>query len=64
MTPSRDFTDDFDDAGLDTETWVPHYLPMWSSRAQSAATYAVEGSELRLTSRPSTGCGVRATTSP
>ena len=29
--------------------WVPHYLPMWSSRAQSAATYAVTGSELRLT---------------
>jgi hypothetical protein len=28
---------------------VPHYLPMWSSRAESAATYEVSGSELRLT---------------
>ena len=34
---------------LDTEVWLPHYLPQWSSRAESAATYAVEGSELRLT---------------
>lgn len=40
-------TDDFD--ALDTEVWVPHYLPHWSSRAESAATYAVEDSELRLT---------------
>jgi Glycosyl hydrolases family 16 len=43
------FADDFDASDLDTEVWVPHYLPMWSSRAQSAATYAVAGSELRLT---------------
>jgi hypothetical protein len=43
------YADDFDGPGLDTEVWVPHYLPMWSSRAQSAATYAVTGSELRLT---------------
>jgi hypothetical protein len=46
---SPDFTDDFDAPDLDTEVWVPHYLPMWSSRAESAATYAVVGSELRLT---------------
>jgi hypothetical protein len=39
--------DDFDD--LDTEVWLPHYLPHWSSRAESAATYAVKDSELRLT---------------
>jgi hypothetical protein len=43
------FRDDFDGPGLDTEVWVPHYLPQWSSRAQSAATYAVADSELRLT---------------
>jgi hypothetical protein len=43
------FLDHFDAAGLDTEVWVPHYLPQWSSRAQSAATYAVADSELRLT---------------
>jgi hypothetical protein len=43
------FQDDFDGPGLDTGVWLPHYLPMWSSRAESAATYAVDGSELRLT---------------
>jgi Glycosyl hydrolases family 16 len=35
--------------------WVPHYLPQWSSRAESAATYAVAGSELRLTIPPDQG---------
>jgi hypothetical protein len=49
LTDSRDFRDDFDGPGLDTEAWIAHYLPMWSSRAESAATYAVAGSELRLT---------------
>jgi hypothetical protein len=44
-----EFSDDFDGAGLDTEVWVPHYLPQWSSRAESAAVYALAGSELRLT---------------
>ena len=48
------FSDDFD-AGLDTDVWVPHYLPQWSSRAQSAATYEVAGSELRLTIPPGQG---------
>ena len=42
------FLDDFDGAELDRDAWMPHYLPHWSSRAASAATYAVEGSELRL----------------
>ena len=45
--------DHFDD--LDAEIWVPHYLPQWSSRAESAATYEVAGSELRLTIPPSQG---------
>ena len=49
------FRDDFDGAELDTEVWVPHYLPMWSSRAASAATYAVAGSELRLSIPPGQG---------
>src|ERR671915_540642 len=49
------FTDDFDGAELDTEVWVPHYLPHWSSRADSAATYALEGSKLRLTIPPEQG---------
>jgi glycosyl hydrolase family 16 len=33
---------------LDTDVWLPHYLPHWSSRAASAATYAVRDGELRL----------------
>jgi hypothetical protein len=52
---TADFCDDFDAPCLDTEVWVPHYLPQWSSRAQSAATYAVAGSELRLTIPPGQG---------
>src|SRR5215212_9251155 len=47
--PSIAFSDDFDGTGLDLEVWVPHYLPQWSSRALSAATYEVAASELRLT---------------
>ena len=50
-----DFEDDFDGPDLDTEVWVPHYLPQWSSRAESAATYAIAGSELRLTIPPEQG---------
>jgi hypothetical protein len=53
-----DFSDDFD-ADLDTEVWIPHYLPQWSSRAESAATYAVTGSELRLTIPPEHGLWCR-----
>ena len=47
--PAMAFSDDFDAPGLDRAAWLPHYLPHWSSREASAATYAVEGSELRLT---------------
>jgi hypothetical protein len=50
-----DFLDDFDGSDLDTGVWVPHYLPQWSSRAESAATYTVAGSELRLTIPPEQG---------
>jgi hypothetical protein len=52
---TADFSDDFDGPELDTGVWVPHYLPMWSSRAESAATYAMVGSELRLTIPPEQG---------
>jgi hypothetical protein len=52
---SEPFRDDFDGAGLDTDVWVAHYLPMWSSRADSAATYEVADSELRLTVPPEQG---------
>jgi hypothetical protein len=43
------FADDFEGTGLDRSVWIPHYLPMWSSRAESAATFEVAESELRLT---------------
>ena len=43
--PSIAFLDDFDGSALDLEVWVPHYPPQWSSRAESAATYEVVGSE-------------------
>jgi hypothetical protein len=33
---------------LDPDRWFPYYLPQWSSRAASAATYTVGGGELRL----------------
>ena len=46
---ATDFLDHFDGGALDTQVWIPHYLPQWSSRAESAATYEVAGSELRLT---------------
>ena len=42
-------SDDFDGTDLDTQVWIPHYLPQWSSRAETAATYEVAESELRLT---------------
>ena len=33
---------------IDPDVWFPYYLPHWSSRAESAATYAVRGGELSL----------------
>jgi hypothetical protein len=52
---AQDFVDDFGGPGLDTGTWLPHYLPQWSSRAESAATYTLADSELRLTIPPDQG---------
>lgn len=49
------FRDDFEGDDLDRSVWVPHYLPQWSSRAASAATYRVSGSALRLTIPPEQG---------
>jgi glycosyl hydrolase family 16 len=40
---------------LDPGVWVPYYLPHWSSRASSAATYTVADGELRLSIPPSQG---------
>ena len=49
------FLDHFDGPTLDTGVWIPHYLPQWSSRVETAATYAIAGSELRLTIPPEHG---------
>ncbi|MET0694189.1 MAG: glycoside hydrolase family 16 protein [Propionibacteriaceae bacterium] len=43
------FVDDFEGHDLRSEVWTTSYLPMWSSRAASAATYEVRDSELHLT---------------
>jgi hypothetical protein len=40
--------DTFDANELDPTTWFPHYLPQWSSRAQSAARYTAGRGGLRL----------------
>lgn len=49
------FRDDFEGDQLDLSVWIPHYLPQWSSRADSAATYQVAGSQLRLSIPPEQG---------
>jgi hypothetical protein len=49
MSTRQDFLDHFDAPELDTSVWVPHYLPHWSSRAESAATFTLGDSELSLT---------------
>src|SRR6201999_2970042 len=49
------FVDDFDGGDLDMSVWTPHYLPAWSSRSASAATYTVEESCLRLSIPPDQG---------
>lgn len=49
MLSSRsDLDEHFGGDALDTGVWFPYYLPHWSSRAASAATYAVRDGELRL----------------
>jgi len=49
MAAARTTLDDgFDGPDLDRTVWSPHYLPAWSSRAESAATYEVRDSCLRL----------------
>ena len=43
-----DVEDRFDGAELDRTLWLPHYLPQWSSRAQSAARYELANGCLHL----------------
>jgi glycosyl hydrolase family 16 len=40
--------DEFDGPDLDRATWLPSYLPAWSSRVESAATCELRDSCLRL----------------
>ena len=49
------FEENFDAPELDRDIWLPHYLPAWSSRADTAATYAIHDSCLHLTISPSQG---------
>jgi hypothetical protein len=46
---SRHFSDWFSGPTLDTSTWVPHYLPAWSSRTATAASYRLADPGLVLT---------------
>jgi hypothetical protein len=47
--------DDFDAPELNRDLWLPHYLPAWSSRAETTATYDIRDSCLHLTIPPSQG---------
>lgn len=49
-------TEHFEGDDLAADTWVPHYLPHWSSREGTRASYDVAGSVLRL--RIPTGQGL------
>jgi hypothetical protein len=49
------FEDDFDGTDLDRDVWLPHYLPAWSSRAATAATYDIRDSCLHLSIPPEQG---------
>src|SRR4051794_27833875 len=42
------FEDHFDHPTLNADLWLPHYLPAWSSRAATAATYEIRDSCLYL----------------
>ena len=46
--PSAQLDEQFAGDDLNRSVWLPYYLPHWSSRAESAATYAVQDGELRL----------------
>jgi hypothetical protein len=53
MTAARAELDErFPGDELDLEVWFPYYLPHWSSRAESKASYAVRDGELHLTIPP------------
>jgi hypothetical protein len=43
-----DLDDDFDGSELDVSVWLPHYLPAWSSRRATRASYRIADSCLTL----------------
>ena len=49
------FADEFDDPELDRAVWLPNYLPAWSSRASTEATYEIRDSCLHLSIPPTQG---------
>ena len=49
------FEDHFDGLDLDRAVWLPHYLPGWSSRAATAASYELRDSWLHLRIPPDQG---------
>ena len=42
------WSDDFDGPSLDESVWLPHYLPAWSSRSATAASWRLANSCLLL----------------
>jgi hypothetical protein len=47
--------DDFDAPQLDRSVWLPHYLPAWSSLAETRASYLIHDSRLELSIPPDQG---------
>ena len=58
------FEDDFEGPALDPDVWLPHYLPGWSSRAETAATYEFRDSCLHLMIPPDQGLWCADTHAP
>jgi len=48
VTSRIDLDEHFTGDTLDPDVWFPYYLPHWSSRSKSAATYSVRDGELHL----------------
>jgi hypothetical protein len=48
VTSRLELDERFTGGTLDTDVWFPYYLPHWSSRAGSAATYSLQDGELHL----------------
>ncbi len=51
----HDFADEFDSGTLDESVWLPHYLPVWSSKDATRPTYSLRDSCLSLSIPPDQG---------